>query len=98
MFRRENVVDLRDFMALVSVDDSKFVRQFFVVAGMEERTSGSNIASWRLGVSIRVVSINLLLKMEAAFGSIAVFKSLIDSVFTGPGNLQRSSLVGNHWC
>jgi hypothetical protein len=36
MFRWENVVDLRDFRALVGVDDSKFIRQFFVVAGKDD--------------------------------------------------------------
>jgi hypothetical protein len=36
MFRRENAVDLRDFRAVVGVDDSKFICQFFVVAGAED--------------------------------------------------------------
>jgi hypothetical protein len=36
MFRQESVVDLRDFRALVGVDDSKLIRQFFVVAGTED--------------------------------------------------------------
>jgi hypothetical protein len=35
VFKRESAIDLRDFQGLVGMDDSKFIRQIFLIAGTQ---------------------------------------------------------------
>src|SRR6266568_1742260 len=39
VFRTESAIDLRDFVSLVGVDDSKTIRQIFLVGGTERLSS-----------------------------------------------------------